>query len=439
MENGIEKAIEQMRQKDEAGLNYIYSKTYNFVYLRSKSILRNEEDVKQLMQNVYLQAYVSTDGLQKANLYEWLGKRTYLLGCQYYKKRKEREIPFLEMEQNELNPRKVENTDKSIEIICGILDELPDLYQATLFAFYYDYLKIDEIAEVMGCSPDIIKNRLNYVRKYIKKAMENYMEEQGENPQIKVAFSIEVLCAALRKWSVDHCLGITTAQSVYAAICREAELKAGTVRLEGKEFAGVNNTVIYHKQDDFEAIEEEILLHTKKRAAVVLEQRNLPYIAGIGIIALVIILAVVFLCNKPEKKKHEGKKPAVTQEKDVKKDQAKEKNQTEEQEPVVDEPKSQEEESGQQAESEYIFAKSNTEALTREEVQGHTKEELRLARNEIYARHGVVFGVEDLDAYFRTKSWYNPTISLSDFLDTVQMSMIEEENITLIQEVESSM
>lgn len=75
MENGIEKAIEQMSQKDEAGLNYIYSKTYNFVYLRSKNILDNEEDVKRLMANVYLEAYASAEGLKKENLYEWLGKR----------------------------------------------------------------------------------------------------------------------------------------------------------------------------------------------------------------------------------------------------------------------------------------------------------------------------------------------------------------------------
>ena len=43
-----------MKQKEEDGLNYIYSQTYNFVYLRAKSILKNEEDIKAFMQTVYV-------------------------------------------------------------------------------------------------------------------------------------------------------------------------------------------------------------------------------------------------------------------------------------------------------------------------------------------------------------------------------------------------
>ena len=50
MENGMKLAVDQMKQREEAGLNYIYSQTYNFVYLRAKSILKSEDEVKQLMQ-----------------------------------------------------------------------------------------------------------------------------------------------------------------------------------------------------------------------------------------------------------------------------------------------------------------------------------------------------------------------------------------------------
>ena len=68
-----------------------------------------------------------------------------------------------------------------------------------------------------------------------------------------------------------------------------------------------------------------------------------------------------------------------------------------------------------------------------------TKEELRLARNEIFARNGAIFGVEDLDQYFKSKSWYKPTISISEFYDKVEMNMIEEQNINLIREYEAKM
>ena len=33
-------------------LNLIYAKTYNFVYLRAKTILEKEEDIQQLMKEI---------------------------------------------------------------------------------------------------------------------------------------------------------------------------------------------------------------------------------------------------------------------------------------------------------------------------------------------------------------------------------------------------
>ena len=74
MKNGMENAVWQMKQKEEDGLNYIYSQTYNFVYLRAKSILKNEEDIKLFMQTVYVDLYRSADEIQLDNLYEWLRK-----------------------------------------------------------------------------------------------------------------------------------------------------------------------------------------------------------------------------------------------------------------------------------------------------------------------------------------------------------------------------
>lgn len=452
MENRLQTAIEQMKNREESGLNYIYSKTYNFVYLRAKSILKKDRDIRQLMKEVYLQAYESSDELKKENLYEWLGKHVYEIGCGFLKKKKEREAEFLEMERDELNPKRIENNAQSMEIICDVLEQLPDLYQATLFAFYYDYMKINEIAEVMGCSPKIIKNRLNYVRKYIKKAMEHYMEE---HEGIKVAFSVEIVCNALREWSIQHCLGITTAQSVYSLICKEVELENKSIYLEGKEFAGVNNTIVYHKQDDLNMLQQEIIFHGKRHG---MDRRNLVYAVGGGILLLVLIVGSVCLFKKPseekgkknntivekqeERKEKSEKKPKKEDKAEPKKEMESKKTSSDESNVNSDDKqkdKPSEENFTQPAEEEYIFGNSQKEILTEQEVWTKTKEELRLGRNEIYARYGVIFGVEDLDNYFKQKSWYQPKMSLSDFWDSVELSMTEEANVTLISEVEAQM
>ena len=84
----MENAVWQMKQKEEGGLNYIYSQTYNFIYLRAKSILKNEEDIKLFMQTVYVDLYRSADEIQLDNLYEWLGSMCIGLDASILKREK---------------------------------------------------------------------------------------------------------------------------------------------------------------------------------------------------------------------------------------------------------------------------------------------------------------------------------------------------------------
>ena len=91
MEYNLKTAVEQMKNHEESGMNYIYSKTYNYVYLRAKSILRRESDVQQLLREVYLKMLDSATEIEVDNLYEWIGKCAYTMGCGYYRKKKARE------------------------------------------------------------------------------------------------------------------------------------------------------------------------------------------------------------------------------------------------------------------------------------------------------------------------------------------------------------
>ena len=162
----------------------IYSESYNFVYLRAKSILQKEDDIQQLMREVFLQA--SEQEIKDEQLYAWLGKQTYILGCNKFRKKKVREADFIELEEKEYISSKSIDVDKTIEVICEALEELPDMYQATLFAFYYDRMRVKEIAAVMGYNAGTILNRLNYSHKYLAKTLENYQEDH----KVKVQFSV---------------------------------------------------------------------------------------------------------------------------------------------------------------------------------------------------------------------------------------------------------
>lgn len=79
----------------------------------------------------------------------------------------------------------------------------------------------------------------------------------------------------------------------------------------------------------------------------------------------------------------------------------------------------------------YMFPNSDTELLTEDDLEGLTAEECKIARNEIYARHGRKFKDEELQAYFDACEWYEGTIDPDNFKES-DLSDIEIANKDLI-------
>lgn len=92
----------------------------------------------------------------------------------------------------------------------------------------------------------------------------------------------------------------------------------------------------------------------------------------------------------------------------------------------------------EEEESEYILEDSDVKYLTMDDLEGLTADECRLARNELYARHGRRFTDEALQNYFDGCSWYKGTIDASDFKESM-LSDVEVANRDLIVEYEKEM
>ncbi|GAE28224.1 hypothetical protein JCM9140_4434 [Halalkalibacter wakoensis JCM 9140] len=81
--------------------------------------------------------------------------------------------------------------------------------------------------------------------------------------------------------------------------------------------------------------------------------------------------------------------------------------------------------------NDYLFYDSHIRRLSSSELSGLSDWELRIARNEIFARHGYVFESGDLTRYFYSKAWYSPNDSYNGALNA-----IEEYNVALIRSFE---
>ena len=86
-------------------------------------------------------------------------------------------------------------------------------------------------------------------------------------------------------------------------------------------------------------------------------------------------------------------------------------------------------------ENEYVLPDSAKRKLKKSDLKGLSKEELRIARNEIYARHGRMFDDKKLQKYFDSQSWYDGTVPTSEFSEDV-LSSVEKKNVAFIRQFE---
>lgn len=78
------------------------------------------------------------------------------------------------------------------------------------------------------------------------------------------------------------------------------------------------------------------------------------------------------------------------------------------------------------------FPQASEKYLTYSDVNDLSQWDLKIMRNEIFARHGFIFQTDEMRNYFSNKNWYNPR-----FYDVNNMLFkIEKENISLIKKYE---
>lgn len=109
-------------------------------------------------------------------------------------------------------------------------------------------------------------------------------------------------------------------------------------------------------------------------------------------------------------------------------------------EPEETEPAEEPEEEAPEEEevSQYFLPTSSSEYLTMSDLEGFSQDDCRMARNELYARHGRRFDDPNLQAYFDALDWYEGTIEPADFDESV-MNEYEIANRDLIVQYEKDM
>lgn len=74
----------------------------------------------------------------------------------------------------------------------------------------------------------------------------------------------------------------------------------------------------------------------------------------------------------------------------------------------------------------FVYPESSSRILTETDLEGLTSRELKIMRNEIFARYGYIFKTKEMISYFSQKTWYKARYDdVSDFLTPVEKKNIE--------------
>lgn len=76
---------------------------------------------------------------------------------------------------------------------------------------------------------------------------------------------------------------------------------------------------------------------------------------------------------------------------------------------------------------------TSSRLLTEEDIKGFSKSDLKIMRNEIFARHGYIFRDPMLQEYFSQMPWYTP--QQAD-ISQIALSSVEQNNVLFIKRYE---
>ena len=139
----------------------------NGMYRLSYSILKNEEDAQDAVQEAIYNAYKKLETLKdKRKFKSWIYKIVTNTSFEILRNKKN----YIDIEQENIAAEKIDiDTNLTLwEAVQGL--EQP--YRTTITLFYYEDMSIKEISEITGSKVDAIKKQLSRGRDKIKEVID---------------------------------------------------------------------------------------------------------------------------------------------------------------------------------------------------------------------------------------------------------------------------
>ena len=183
----IKELVLSAKNGNKKAFDKLYKLTSNNVWFTCVSLLKDEENAKDIMQETYITAFLKLDTLKDEEKFcGWLTaiatnkSKNKLKGKVEYQI--DDEVLITEAETDELMlPEEYITKAEKRKVLLQIMEDTLSFNQyQTVLMFYFDEMSISEIAQGLEISEGTVKSRLNSSRAKMKTAIEDYEKKSGD-------------------------------------------------------------------------------------------------------------------------------------------------------------------------------------------------------------------------------------------------------------------
>lgn len=183
----IKELVLSAKNGNKKAFDKLYELTHNDVWYNCLSLLKDEENAKDIMQETYITAFLKLDTLNDEQKFcGWIISiavnkcKNKLKGKVEY--RIDDEVLITEAETDELMlPEEYITKTEKRKVLLQIMEDTLSFNQyQTVLMFYFDEMSISEIAQGLEISEGTVKSRLNSSRAKMKTANEDYEKKSGD-------------------------------------------------------------------------------------------------------------------------------------------------------------------------------------------------------------------------------------------------------------------
>lgn len=187
------KLLNRLISKDSKAFEEFYTLKYKDAYRLAFSFTHNQEDAEDALQNAMIKVFKNIDTLQNANSFDsWF--KIIVVNCAKDVLTKSKNNPYNfsqlsgededfdfedTIENNELEFNPEDFTDKAdlIETMDKILSEIKEDQRICLQLFYYNDMKIKDIAEALEIPESTVKTRLRRGKEKLESVAKDYQNK----------------------------------------------------------------------------------------------------------------------------------------------------------------------------------------------------------------------------------------------------------------------